>query len=143
MLIRVLRTHLRPYAGNLSAVVVLQLIATIASLYLPSLNADIIDNGVSTGDTAYIMRIGVWMLAVSLLQITCTIIAVYFGAKTAALFGRDVRAAVFHRVGEFSAREVNQFGAPTLISRSTNDVTQVQMLVVMGCTMLVAAPITM
>jgi ATP-binding cassette, subfamily B, multidrug efflux pump len=143
MLVRVLRTHLRPYAGNLSAVVVLQLIATIASLYLPSLNADIIDNGVSTGDTAYIMRIGVWMLAVSLLQITCTVIAVYFGAKTAALFGRDVRGAVFHRVGEFSAREVNQFGAPTLISRSTNDVTQVQMLVVMGCTMLVAAPITM
>ena len=89
------------------------------------------------------MRIGGWMLAVSLLQIICTIIAVYFGAKTAALFGRDVRAAVFHRVGEFSAREVNQFGAPTLISRSTNDVTQVQMLVVMGCTMLVAAPITM
>ncbi|HET6985978.1 MAG TPA: ABC transporter ATP-binding protein [Kribbella sp.] len=143
MLVRVLRTNLRPYAGNLSLVVVLQLIGTIASLYLPTLNADIIDNGVSKGDTAYIMRIGVWMLAVSLLQITCTIIAVYFGAKTAALFGRDVRAAVFHRVGEFSAREVNQFGAPTLISRSTNDVTQIQMLVVMGCTMLVAAPITM
>ncbi|MEU4290415.1 ABC transporter ATP-binding protein [Kribbella sp. NPDC026596] len=143
MLLRILRTRLRPYAGNLSLVVVLQLIGTIASLYLPKLNADIIDNGVSKGDTAYIMRIGVWMLAVSLLQITCTIIAVYFGAKTAALFGRDVRAAVFHRVGEFSAREVNQFGAPTLISRSTNDVTQIQMLVVMGCTMLVAAPITM
>ncbi|WP_328520716.1 ABC transporter ATP-binding protein [Kribbella sp. NBC_00359] len=143
MLLRILRTRLRPYAGNLSLVVVLQLIATIASLYLPTLNADIIDNGVSKGDTAYIMRIGGWMLAVSLLQIICTIIAVYFGAKTAALFGRDVRAAVFHRVGEFSAREVNQFGAPTLISRSTNDVTQIQMLVVMGCTMLVAAPITM
>ena len=143
MLLRILRTRLRPYAGNLSLVVVLQLIGTIASLYLPSLNADIIDNGVSKGDTAYIMRIGGWMLAVSLLQIICTIIAVYFGAKTAALFGRDVRAAVFHRVGEFSAREVNQFGAPTLISRSTNDVTQIQMLVVMGCTMLVAAPITM
>ncbi|WP_405066783.1 ABC transporter ATP-binding protein/permease [Kribbella sp. NBC_01510] len=143
MLLRILRARLRPYAGNLSLVVVLQLIGTIASLYLPKLNADIIDNGVSKGDTAYIMRIGLWMLAVSLLQITCTIIAVYFGAKTAALFGRDVRAAVFHRVGEFSAREVNQFGAPTLISRSTNDVTQIQMLVVMGCTMLVAAPITM
>jgi ATP-binding cassette subfamily B protein len=143
MLLRILRTRLRPYAGNLSLVVVLQLIGTIASLYLPKLNADIIDNGVSKGDTAYIMRIGGWMLAVSLLQIICTIIAVYFGAKTAALFGRDVRAAVFHRVGEFSAREVNQFGAPTLISRSTNDVTQIQMLVVMGCTMLVAAPITM
>ncbi|MEV0800067.1 ABC transporter ATP-binding protein [Kribbella sp. NPDC050281] len=143
MLVRLLRTHLRPYVGNLSIVVVLQLIGTIASLYLPSLNADIIDNGVAKGDTDYIMQTGGWMLAVSLVQITCTIIAVYFGAKTAALFGRDVRAAVFHRVGEFSAREVNQFGAPTLISRSTNDVTQIQMLVVTTCTMLVAAPITM
>ncbi|MET9273158.1 ABC transporter ATP-binding protein [Kribbella sp. NPDC003557] len=143
MLLRVLRTHLRPYAGNLSLVVVLQLIGTIASLYLPSLNADIIDNGVAKGDTSYIMSTGGWMLAVSLLQIVCTITAVYFGAKTAALFGRDVRAAVFHRVGEFSAREVNQFGAPTLISRSTNDVQQIQMLVVTTCTMLVAAPITM
>ncbi|MFK4085517.1 ABC transporter ATP-binding protein [Kribbella sp. NPDC020789] len=143
MLVRLLRTHLRPYAGNLSLVVVLQLVGTIASLYLPSLNADIIDKGVVTGDTGYIMRTGSWMLGVSLVQILCTIVAVYFGAKTAALFGRDVRAAVFHKVGEFSAREVNQFGAPTLISRSTNDVTQVQMLVVTTCTMLVAAPITM
>ncbi|RZU10569.1 ATP-binding cassette subfamily B protein [Kribbella rubisoli] len=143
MLIRVLRTHLRPYAGNLSLVVVLQLVGTIASLYLPTLNADIIDNGVAKGDTGYIVSTGGWMLAVSLVQIICTITAVYFGAKTAALFGRDVRAAVFHRVGEFSAREVNQFGAPTLISRSTNDVQQIQMLVVMTTTMLVAAPITM
>ncbi|TCC47819.1 ABC transporter ATP-binding protein [Kribbella capetownensis] len=143
MLVRLLRTHLRPYVGNLSIVVALQLVGTIASLYLPSLNADIIDNGVAKGDTGYIVDTGGWMLAVSLVQITCTIIAVYFGAKTAAMFGRDVRAAVFHRVGEFSAREVNQFGAPTLISRSTNDVTQIQMLVVTTCTMLVAAPITM
>ncbi len=143
MLLRLLRTHLRPYAGNLSLVVVLQLIATIASLYLPSLNADIIDNGVAKGDTGYIFGNGGWMLGISMVQIICTVTAVYFGAKTAALFGRDVRAAVFHRVGEFSAREVNQFGAPTLISRSTNDVTQVQMLVVTTCTMLVAAPITM
>jgi ATP-binding cassette subfamily B protein len=124
-------------------VVVLQLVGTIASLYLPSLNADIIDNGVAKGDTGYIMGTGGWMLGVSLIQILCTVAAVYFGAKTAALFGRDVRAAVFHRVGEFSAREVNQFGAPTLISRSTNDVTQIQILVVTTCTMLVAAPITM
>jgi ATP-binding cassette subfamily B protein len=143
MLLRLLRTHLRPYAGNLSMVVVLQLIGTIASLYLPSLNGKIIDKGVATGDTGYIVRNGGWMLGISLVQIVCTVAAVYFGAKTAALFGRDVRAAVFHRVGEFSAREVNQFGAPTLISRSTNDVTQVQMLVVTTCTMLVAAPITM
>jgi ATP-binding cassette subfamily B multidrug efflux pump len=143
MLLRLLRTHLRPYAGNLSMVVVLQLIGTVASLYLPSLNGKIIDNGVARGDTGYIVRNGGWMLSISLVQIVCTVAAVYFGAKTAALFGRDVRAAVFHRVGEFSAREVNQFGAPTLISRSTNDVTQVQMLVVTTCTMLVAAPITM
>ncbi len=143
MLVRLLRTHLRPYAGYLTLVVVLQLVGTIASLYLPSLNADIIDNGVAKGDTGYIMSTGGWMLGVSLVQILCTVVAVYYGAKTAALFGRDVRAAVFHRVGEFSAREVNQFGAPTLISRSTNDVTQVQMLVVTTCTMLVAAPITM
>jgi ATP-binding cassette subfamily B protein len=143
MLLRLLRTHLRPYAGNLSMVVVLQLIGTIASLYLPSLNGAIIDNGVAKGDTRYIMGTGAWMLGVSLVQILCTVAAVYFGAKTAALFGRDVRAAVFHRVGEFSAREVGKFGAPTLISRSTNDVTQVQMLVVTTCTMLVAAPITM
>ncbi|MFG1909872.1 ABC transporter ATP-binding protein [Kribbella sp. NPDC048928] len=143
MLLRVLRTHLRPYAGNLTLVVILQLIGTIASLYLPSLNGDIIDNGVAKGDTGYIVGTGGWMLGVSLVQILCTITAVYFGAKTAALFGRDVRAAVFHRVGEFSAREVNQFGAPTLISRSTNDVQQIQMLVVMTTTMLVAAPITM
>ncbi|TDD61910.1 ABC transporter ATP-binding protein [Kribbella antibiotica] len=143
MLVRLLRTHLRPYAGYLSLVVVLQLVGTIASLYLPSLNADIIDHGVAVGDTGYIMRTGGWMLGVSLVQILCTVVAVYFGAKTAALFGRDVRAAVFHKVGEFSAREVNSFGAPTLISRSTNDVTQVQMLVVTTCTMLVAAPITM
>ncbi|MFI6677112.1 ABC transporter ATP-binding protein [Kribbella sp. NPDC050470] len=143
MLLRLLRTHLRPYAGNLTMVVVLQLIGTIASLYLPSLNADIIDNGVAKGDTGYIMETGGWMLAVSLVQIICTVFAVYFGAKTAALLGRDLRSAVFHRVGEFSAREVNQFGAPTLISRSTNDVTQIQMLVVTTCTLLVAAPITM
>ncbi|ADB32669.1 ABC transporter related protein [Kribbella flavida DSM 17836] len=143
MLLRLLRTHLRPYAGNLTLVVVLQLIGTIASLYLPSLNADIIDNGVARGDTGYIVGTGGWMLGVSLVQILCTVFAVYFGAKTAALFGRDVRAAVFHQVGSFSAREVNQFGAPTLISRSTNDVTQVQMLVVTTCTMLVSAPITM
>ena len=143
MLLRILRTYLRPYAGSLSLVVILQLIGTIASLYLPSLNADIIDNGVAQGDTGYIVRTGGWMLGVSLVQIVCTVVAVYFGARTAALFGRDVRAAIFHRVGEFSAREVNQFGAPTLISRNTNDVTQIQMLVVTTCTMLVAAPITM
>lgn len=141
MLSRLLRTYLRPYSSALTAVVVLQLIGTMASLYLPSLNADIIDRGVAVGDTGYILSAGGWMLAVSLLQIACSIAAVYYGAHAAMGFGRDVRAAVFHRVGGFSAREVAQFGAPSLITRSTNDVQQVQMLVVMTCTMLVAAPI--
>ena len=143
MLFRLLRRYLAPYKGLLTAVVILQLIGTIASLYLPSLNADIIDNGVATGDTAYIVSTGGVMLAVTLLQIVCSIAAVYFGAKAAMSFGRDVRAGIFHHVGTFSDREMNRFGAPTLITRTTNDVTQVQMLVVMTCTMLVAAPIMM
>src|SRR6478752_8091381 len=137
MLLRVLRTHLRPYAGNLSLVVVLQLVGTIASLYLPSLNADIIDNGIARGDTAYIMSTGGWMLAVTLLQVACSVAAVYFGARTGMGFGRDVRSALFHRVGEFSAHELGRFGAPSLITRNTNDVQQVQMLVLVSCTMLV------
>lgn len=141
MLVQLLRAHLRPYAGALAAVVGLQLVGTLASLYLPSLNADIIDNGVAQGNTGYIVRIGGWMLAVTLLQVICTIIAVYFGARTAMAFGRDVRSAVFHRVGSFSAREMSRFGAPTLITRSTNDVQQVQMLVLMSATLLVTAPI--
>ncbi|MFC4529292.1 ABC transporter ATP-binding protein [Sphaerisporangium dianthi] len=141
MLSRLLRVHLRSYTAELAAVVFFQLVGTIAALYLPSLNADIIDKGVVTGDTGYILGIGGWMLAVSLVQIACSIAAVYYGAKVAAGFGRDVRAAVFHRVVGFSTREVTQFGAPSLITRSTNDVQQVQMLVVMTCTMLVAAPI--
>ncbi|AIJ21565.1 ABC transporter ATP-binding protein [Amycolatopsis methanolica] len=141
MLNRILRTFLRPYWRALAAVVVLQLAGTIASLYLPSLNADIIDHGVATGDTGYILSVGGWMLAVTLLQIACSVAAVYFGARSAAGFGRDVRAAVFHRVGGFSAREVAQFGAPSLITRTTNDVQQVQLIVVMGCTILIVAPI--
>ena len=141
MLIGLLRTHLRPYKRPLAIVVVLQLIGTMASLYLPSLNADIIDNGVLRGDTAYIIRTGGWMLVVTLVQVVCSIAAVYFGARAAMSFGRDVRGAVFTRVGEFSAREVAGFGAPSLITRTTNDVQQVQMLVVVTCTMLVAAPI--
>ncbi|MFF5207876.1 ABC transporter ATP-binding protein [Streptosporangium sp. NPDC000396] len=141
MLSRLLRTYLRPYASTLTAVVALQLVGTIALLYLPSLNADIIDQGVATGDIGYILSAGGWMLAVSLVQIACSIAAVYYGARAAMGFGRDVRSAVFHQVGGFSTREVAQFGAPSLITRSTNDVQQVQMLVVMTCTMLVAAPI--
>ncbi|MEU8383719.1 ABC transporter ATP-binding protein [Streptosporangium sp. NPDC048865] len=141
MLNRLLRTYLRPYSWALTAVVVLQLVGTIASLYLPSLNADIIDRGVATGDTGYILSAGAWMLLVSLVQIACSIAAVYYGSLAAMGFGRDVRSAVFHQVGGFSAREVSHFGAPSLITRGTNDVQQVQILVVMTCTMLVAAPI--
>jgi len=142
MLIALLRTYLRPYKRWLGAVVVLQLIGTIASLYLPSLNADIIDKGVATGDTGYIIRTGGWMLSVTLVQIACSIAAVYFSARTAMSYGRDLRGAIFGRVGEFSSREVSHFGAPSLITRNTNDVQQVQMLVVMTCTMMIAAPIT-
>jgi ATP-binding cassette subfamily B protein len=141
MLVRLLRDHLRPYRAALSAVVVLQLLGTIAALYLPSLNAEIIDNGVSKGDTGYIVRTGGWMLAVTLAQIVCSAAAVYYGARASMGFGRDVRRALFHRVTGFSAREVGHFGAPSLITRTTNDVQQVQMLVVMTCTMMIAAPI--
>jgi ATP-binding cassette subfamily B protein len=141
VLIGLLRTYLRPYGRPLLIVVALQLVATMASLYLPSLNAHIIDNGVITGDTGYIMSTGAWMLLVTLVQIGCSASAVYFGARTAMAFGRDVRAGLFSRVGEFSAREMAHFGAPSLITRNTNDVQQVQMLVVMTCTMMVSAPI--
>ncbi len=141
MLVRLLRRHLRPYRRALAAVVALQLVGTMASLYLPSLNADIIDNGIARGDTGYIMETGGWMLAVTLLQVVCSVAAVYFGARTGMGFGRDVRSALFHRVGEFSAHELGRFGAPSLITRNTNDVQQVQMLVLVSCTMLVAAPI--
>ncbi|WP_422772279.1 ABC transporter ATP-binding protein [Plantactinospora sp. WMMC1484] len=143
MLIRLLRTHLRPYGRPLGAVVLLQLVGTMATLYLPSLNADIIDRGIARGDTGYIVGTGGWMLLITGVQMACTIAAVYLGARTAMSFGRDVRSAVFSRVMSFSGREVGQFGAPSLITRSTNDVQQVQMLVVMTCTMLVAAPITL
>ncbi len=143
MLIRLMRTYLKPYTGLLALVVLLQLIGTIANLFLPTLNARIIDNGVTKGDTDYIWRTGVIMLGISGVQIVCAIIAVYFGARAAIAFGRDVRGEVFGRVLSFSARELNKFGAPSLITRNTNDVQQVQMLVVMSCTMMVAAPITM
>lgn len=141
MLMKLLGRHLRPYWALLAAVVVFQLAQSIASLYLPTLNADIIDEGVAKGDTAYIVSTGGVMLGVTLLQVACAITAVYFGARAAMGFGRDVRSAVFRRVGDFSEQEVSRFGAPSLITRTTNDVMQVQMLVLMGCTILVSAPI--
>lgn len=143
MLIRLVRSGLAPYRKALLAVVGLQFLATVAALYLPSLNAAIIDRGVVTGDTGYIVEQGGVMLGVSMLQVICTITAVWFSARTAMSFGRDTRARIFHRVGSFSAREVQHFGAPSLITRETNDVQQVQMLVVLGGTMAVTAPMMM
>ncbi|KEF02706.1 MULTISPECIES: ABC transporter ATP-binding protein [Streptomyces] len=141
MLVRLARAHLRPHMRPISLIVLLQLIQTLATLYLPTLNADIIDDGVIKGDMGYILGLGGVMIAVTLLQICCSIGAVYFGARTAMALGRDIRAAVFDRVQSFSAREVGRFGAPSLITRTTNDVQQVQMLVLMTFTMMVAAPI--
>ncbi|MDN3295696.1 ABC transporter ATP-binding protein [Streptomyces ficellus] len=141
MLRQLLRIHLRPYQRPIALLVALQFLQTCATLYLPTLNADIIDNGVVHGDTGYILRFGALMIAVSVVQVVCNVGAVYYGARTAAALGRDVRAAVFERVQSFSAREVGQFGAPSLITRTTNDVQQVQMLVLMAFTLMVSAPI--
>ncbi|MFD8641726.1 ABC transporter ATP-binding protein [Streptomyces zaomyceticus] len=141
MLIRLLRTHLGPYRKPIALLVLLQFLQTCASLYLPTLNADIIDNGVVDGDTGYILRFGALMVGVSVVQVVCNIGAVFYGARTASALGRDVRAAVFDRVQSFSARELGQFGAPSLITRTTNDVQQIQMLVLMAFTLMVSAPI--
>jgi ATP-binding cassette subfamily B multidrug efflux pump len=141
LLIRLLRTHLRPYRRDLLFVVMLQLVQTLATLYLPTLNADIIDQGVITGDTHYIIKTGGLMLAVALVQICCAVGAVFFGARTAMALGRDIRHSVFSRVSEFSAREVGYFSTPSLITRNTNDVQQVQMLALMTFTLMVSAPI--
>ncbi|HUE38598.1 MAG TPA: ABC transporter ATP-binding protein, partial [Candidatus Binatia bacterium] len=141
MLLRLLRTYLRPYGNHLALVVVLQLLGTIASLYLPSINGDIIDRGVATGDTTHVLEMGGVMLAIAALQIACSIAAVYVGARVAMAYGRDLRGAIFHHVGRLSAREVGKVGAPSLITRTTNDVQQVQMLVLMSVTMMIVAPI--
>ncbi|MGV9272285.1 ABC transporter ATP-binding protein [Streptomyces griseosporeus] len=141
MLIRLLRAYLRPYKKPIILLVALQFLQTCATLYLPTLNADIIDNGVVTGDTGYILSFGALMIGISLAQVVCNIGAVYYGARTASALGRDIRGAVFDRVQSFSAREVGQFGAPSLITRTTNDVQQVQMLALMTFTLMVSAPI--
>jgi ATP-binding cassette subfamily B protein len=140
---RLLKRGLKPYLTQLFIVVLLQAMATFASLELPTLNADIIDNGVAKGDTHYIWVHGAYMLGVSLIQVVAQIGAAFFGARLAMAFGRDTRAAVFDNVLSFSSREVNQFGAPSLITRTTNDVQQVQQLVLMTCIMILGAPITM
>ncbi|MGK5549757.1 ABC transporter ATP-binding protein [Streptomyces sp. URMC 127] len=141
MLVRLSRAYLRPYSTSIALIVLLQLVQTLATLYLPSLNADIVDNGVVKGDTGYILSLGGGMLAVTLAQIVCAIGATYFGARTAMAVGRDLRAAVFDRVQSFSAREMGHFGAPSLITRTTNDVQQIQLLVLMAFTLMVSAPI--
>ncbi|WP_369222624.1 ABC transporter ATP-binding protein [Streptomyces sp. R39] len=141
MLIRLLRTYLRPYRKPISILVLLQFLQTCATLYLPTLNAHIIDNGVVKGDTDYILSFGALMIGISLAQVVCNVGAVYYGARTASALGRDVRAAVFDRVQSFSSREVGHFGAPSLITRTTNDVQQVQMLVLMAFTLMASAPI--
>ncbi len=141
MLVTLLRKYLAPHGRLIIAVIFFQLLQSIASLYLPTLNAEIIDNGVAKGDTGYIFSTGFLMLGVTLAQVACSITAVYFGARVAMGLGRDLRSAVFGRVGAFSEREVTTFGAPSLITRSTNDVQQIQILVLMTCTMMVSAPI--
>ncbi len=140
-LIRVLATYLRPYAAPVTLVVSLLLIQSIANLYLPNLNADIINNGVTKGDIGYIWRIGAIMLALAVVVGILAIVAVYFASGASMGFGRDVRRAVFERVQQFSATEMNRFGTPSLITRNTNDVQQVQLFVQMALTMLVTAPI--
>lgn len=140
MLWKLLVRYLQPQRRLLIAVVVFQLAQSVASLYLPTLNADIIDLGVARGDTGYILRVGSLMLLITLLQIACAVTAVYFGAKAAMGMGRDLRGAIFTRVGGFSEQEVTRFGAASLITRSTNDVQQVQQLVLMSATLMVAAP---
>lgn len=143
MLLTLLRRHLRPYRRDVLVVVVLQFVQTLAALSLPSLNADIIDNGVVVGDTGYIVRVGALMLLISAVQVASAVGAVYLGARAATSVGRDLRRAVFTRVQRFSVAEAGRFGAPSLITRSTNDVQQVQMVTLMTFTVIVMAPIMM
>lgn len=141
MLLGLLRQYVRPYRRLIAVVAALQMLSTLASLYLPTVNAAIIDDGVAKGDTALIVKLGANMLAVSGLQVLCSVGAVYFGSRIGMGFGRDVRAAVFHQVIGFSAQETARFGAPSLLTRSTNDVQQIQIMVQLTCTVLITAPI--
>ena len=141
MLLALVRRYIRPYRRLVAAVMVLQTISTLASLYLPTINAAIIDDGVAKGDTGLISRLGLVMLAVTALQGACSIGAVYFGSRTGMGFGRDVRTAMFRHVTTFSESETARFGAPSLLTRTTNDVQQIQVLVQMTATVLVTAPI--
>lgn len=141
MLLALLRQYVRPYRWLVGIVMALQLVSTLASLYLPTVNAAIIDDGVAKGDTGRIVELGGVMLGVTALQVVCAVGAVYFGSRAGMGFGRDLRAALFHHVTTFSEREIARFGAPSLLTRTTNDVQQIQILVQMTCTILVTAPI--
>ncbi|SBS75132.1 conserved membrane hypothetical protein [uncultured Mycobacterium sp.] len=141
MLLALLRQYVRPYRWLVAAVMALQTISTLASLYLPTVNAAIIDDGVAKGDTGLIAELGLVMLAVTGLQVVCAVGAVYFGSRTGMGFGRDLRSAMFHHVTTFSEQETARFGAPSLLTRTTNDVQQIQVLIQMTTTILVTAPI--
>jgi ABC-type multidrug transport system fused ATPase/permease subunit len=141
MLLALVRQFVRPYRRLVAAVMTLQLVSTLASLYLPTVNATIIDDGIAKGDTGTIVRLGGLMFAVTALQVLCAVGAVYFGSRTGMGLGRDLRAAMFHQITIFSEHETSRFGAPTLLTRTTNDVRQIQFLAQMGTTVLVAAPI--
>ncbi len=142
MLTRLLKEYLRPYKRGVYTVLLLLLVQAIANLYLPSLNADLINNGVAKGNIGYIWKVGAMMLGASLVVMLASIVLAYMSARVAMAFGRDLRRGVFTAVEGFSARELNQFGAPSLITRNTNDVQQVQMVLFMGLVMMVSAPIT-
>lgn len=141
MLFRLIARNLAPHKGVLLGIVLLQLLSTVATLYLPTLNADIIDNGVVKQDTGAIYSLGGWMLLISLGQIVCAIAATFLSARLAMTVGRQLRGELFSKVESFSAREVGKFGAPSLITRTSNDVQQIQMLTLMSFTMMVMAPI--
>lgn len=141
MLLALLRQYVRPYRRLVAAVMSLQVVSTLASLYLPTVNATIIDDGIAKGDTTTIVRLGMVMFAVTALQVVCAVGAVYFGSRIGMGFGRDLRWAMFDRVTAFSEHETARFGAPSLLIRTTNDVRQIQFLVQMSCTVLVTAPI--
>jgi ATP-binding cassette subfamily B protein len=138
---KLLPRYLWPYRLPLAIVLVLVAVQALANLYLPNLNADIINNGVVKGDTGYIVRTGGFMLLITLGLGICSVISVYFGSKVAMSFGRDVRSAIFRKVMDFSQKETNLFGTPTLITRNTNDVQQVQMVLVMAFNIMIMAPI--
>ena len=142
MLIRLLRTYLRPYTREVAIVIVLVLVQSIGNLYLPNLNADIINNGVAKGDLGYIWRTGAVMLGITLVLGVIAVVGVYWASLTSQGLGRDLRAVVFSHVQSFSAREMNRIGTPSLITRNTNDVQQIQLFMQIALTMMVSAPIT-